>query len=325
MVLRVVRNLTCTLLVGSITIEEKTTCLKDPMCYWNYFDEKCYCHRNPCDTLYCYPDMDKSDEVCICSMLLCQWNDTREGCGIPRDDSRGEWCVCNASFSYPLFNFPPVSKRCINSSCGTLEPEDFTPDVKAAIKSLNLDPKIEDLLTKLKLSHTSDVRDAEKYFHPTIRVVDDYGIPYDSMILSCSYGPEPCSDMVTLYSPDYGKCYMFNYVGIHNSKDTPVKKARQAGRHHGLQLYMQSRKQDTIPLLTRELGVRIVVHDPRSIPLASENGIDIRPGDMVSVNVEYTEIHRLGEPWGQCVKDGDVLPNNYSTVPYHRRYVSDSH
>ncbi|KAG8199717.1 hypothetical protein JTE90_022163 [Oedothorax gibbosus] len=196
------------------------------------------------------------------------------------------------------------------------EPEDFTPDVKAAIKSLNLDPKIEDLLTKLKLAHTSDVRDAEKYFHPTIRVVDDYGIPYDSMILSCSYGPEPCSDMVTLYSPDYGKCYMFNYVGIHNSKDTPVKKARQAGRHHGLQLYMQSRKEDTIPLLTRELGVRIVVHDPRSIPLASENGIDIRPGDMVSVNVEYTEIHRLGEPWGQCVKDGDVLPNNYSTVPY---------
>ncbi|KAG8199718.1 hypothetical protein JTE90_022164 [Oedothorax gibbosus] len=104
----------------NITIEEKTTCLKDPMCYWNYFDEKCYCHRNPCDTLYCYPDMDKSDEVCICSMLLCQWNGTREGCGILRDDSRGEWCVCNASFSYHLFNFPPVSKRCINSSCGTL-------------------------------------------------------------------------------------------------------------------------------------------------------------------------------------------------------------
>ncbi|GBN93001.1 hypothetical protein AVEN_138986-1 [Araneus ventricosus] len=29
---------------------------------------------------------------------------------------------------------------------------------------------------------------------------------------------------------------------------------------------MQARKQDTLPLLSKELGVRIVVHDPRSIP-----------------------------------------------------------
>lgn len=39
--------------------------------------------------------------------------------------------------------------------------------------------------------------------------------------------------MVTLYSPIYGKCYMFNYVGVFNDKDTPVKRARQAGRQHG--------------------------------------------------------------------------------------------
>lgn len=79
---------------------------------------------------------------------------------------------------------------------------------------------------------------------------------------------------------------------------------------------MQSRKQDSIPLLTRELGVRIVVHDPRSIPMAAENGIDIRPGDMVSVSVDYAEINRLGPPWGECVQDGEVLPNQYSAVPY---------
>ncbi|CAL1291901.1 unnamed protein product [Larinioides sclopetarius] len=109
---------------------------------------------------------------------------------------------------------------------------------------------------------------------------------------------------------------MFNYVGDYNDKDTPVKVAKQPGRMHGLQLYLQARKQDTLPLLSKDLGVRIVVHDPRSIPIATEKGVDIRPGDMASISLEYVEINRLAQPWGICAEDGQVLSNNFSGNPY---------
>ncbi|XP_054724246.1 degenerin mec-4-like [Uloborus diversus] len=79
---------------------------------------------------------------------------------------------------------------------------------------------------------------------------------------------------------------------------------------------MQALKTDSLPLLTRELGIRVVVHDPRSIPIAAEDGVDVRPGDMTSIKLDYVEIHRLGKPWGVCAKDGEVLSYNYSRDPY---------
>ncbi|GIY44716.1 amiloride-sensitive sodium channel subunit beta [Caerostris extrusa] len=227
-----------------ISLKEKTRCLKDPLCYWSWFEDTCYCNRNPCDTLYCYPDLNKSDEVCACSMLLCQWNGTNEACFMAQDYTGGVTCLCKYSFDYPLKRLHRSKEPCK----GQCEP-------------------------------SNDVRDVERFFIPSIEVTSDYGMPFDNLILSCSYGPEPCKDMVTLYSPTYGKCYMFNYVGNFNDKDTPpVKIVKQAGRMHGLQLYLQARRNDTLPLLTRDLGIRPTL--------------------------------------GICAQDGQVLVNNYSGDPY---------
>ncbi|GFQ84846.1 acid-sensing ion channel 4-B [Trichonephila clavata] len=124
------------------------------------------------------------------------------------------------------------------------------------------------------------------------------------------------SGITTLYSSLYGKCYTFNYVGALNDKDVPIYIAKQPGKKNGLQLYIQVQKEDTLPLLTKDLGVRIVIHDPRSIPIVSKNGMDIRPQDLASISMAYSEINRLGEPWGKCAKDGQVLANNYSGDPY---------
>ncbi|XP_055934919.1 amiloride-sensitive sodium channel subunit beta-like isoform X2 [Argiope bruennichi] len=295
----------------NISSIEKTRCLKDPLCYWSWFADECFCSKNPCETLYCYPDLNKSDEVCACSMLLCQWNGTSDACLIAQDHTGGVQCLCKYSFEYPLHRSPPERKPC-EGPCNTIE----QPELREAIDSLQTSADASVLLKRLKASTTDDVRDMERFYIPGVDVTNNYGMPYDNLILSCSYGPEPCRDIVTLYSPTYGKCYMFNYVGDSNDKDTPVKIAKQPGRMHGLQLYLQARKQDTLPLLSKDLGVRIVVHDPRSIPIASENGIDIRPRDMASISLEYLEINRLGQPWGICAADGQVLPNNYSGNPY---------
>ena len=83
----------------------------------------------------------------------------------------------------------------------------------------------------------------------------------------------------------------------------------------GLQLFMRSRTNDSLTLFARQLGVRLIIHDPRSIPMVSEDGIDLRPGDMTTINMEYKEIHRLGPPWGKCAHDGQIL-GNYSQNPY---------
>ncbi|XP_035222080.1 amiloride-sensitive sodium channel subunit beta-like [Stegodyphus dumicola] len=302
-----------------LSSEEKTQCLKDPLCDWSWFEDRCSCEKNPCDTLYCYPDANKTDQYCACSMLLCQWNWTSDACFVYTGIA-GSICICKTSFEYPQFTSQEnLTDSCLDSPCETSDPlkaKQLPKDFLEALSMLKTTQQITELLKKLRSSRTDDVKDVERFFVPSVSVVDNYGSPADSFILSCSYGPERCEHLLTLYSPTYGKCYMFNYVGKENEKKPEVKVAKQAGREHGLQLYMQARKKDAVALLTKQLGVRIVIHDPRSIPIASENGIDVRPGDMVSMSVEYIEINRLGPPWGECASDNESLPSNYSADPY---------
>lgn len=88
----------------------------------------------------------------------------------------------------------------------------------------------------------------------------------------------------------------------------------------GLQLFLRAKSNDSLPLLTRSLGIRLIIHDPRSIPLTDE-GIDIRPGDMTSIKLEAVQYNRLKSPWGTCADDGQKL-GNYSRDPYDQNVSS---
>ncbi|GFW20385.1 degenerin unc-8 [Trichonephila clavipes] len=82
-----------------------------------------------------------------------------------------------------------------------------------------------------------------------------------------------------------------------------------------------------IDLLNKDIGVRVVVHDPLQLPYVSEYGLNIRPGDSTSIQVEKYQVNRLGLPWGKCLKSGKHLPFNYSYEPYSqlgcRRYCQN--
>ncbi|GFY11103.1 histone-lysine N-methyltransferase SETMAR [Trichonephila clavipes] len=97
----------------NISVGERALCLRDPLCYWSWLDEECYCGKNPCDTFYCYPDLNKNDEFCSCSMLLCQWNGTADACFTRNQE--GETCHCKYSFEYPLHRTPPKRQPCRGS------------------------------------------------------------------------------------------------------------------------------------------------------------------------------------------------------------------
>ena len=86
----------------------------------------------------------------------------------------------------------------------------------------------------------------------------------------------------------------------------------------GLELYLKNPYADVVPLLSKKYGARIVIHEPRSLPFATENGIDVRTGDMTSITLQYKETNRLGPPWGDCAYDGDNKTSRYLEVPYNK-------
>lgn len=102
--------------IYSISEETKIRCIKDPLCSWSWFDDDCYCERNPCDTLYCYPDQNTSDNICACSMLLCDWNGTEEGCYKFQAADGSMTCLCKDSFRYSLYKQPQNKKRLCSSN-----------------------------------------------------------------------------------------------------------------------------------------------------------------------------------------------------------------
>ncbi|GFT67993.1 degenerin unc-8, partial [Nephila pilipes] len=83
-----------------------------------------------------------------------------------------------------------------------------------------------------------------------------------------------------------------------------------------LQLYMEFNHHQMIDLLNKDIGVRVVVHDPFQLPYVSEDGLNIRPGDSTAIQVEKYQINRMGHPWSKCLMSGKHLPFNYSYMPY---------
>lgn len=103
------------LFLRSISESVMIRCLKDPLCKWSWFDDECQCHANPCQTLHCYPDADLSDNQCLCSMLMCQWNDSAAACAIEVEGDEIQ-CRCHTQFVYPLANMP-TEEICNQERC----------------------------------------------------------------------------------------------------------------------------------------------------------------------------------------------------------------
>lgn len=71
---------------------------------------------------------------------------------------------------------------------------------------------------------------------------------------------------------------------------------------------MQLDPDQIIHILNKDIGVRVVVHDPMEPPYVAEYGMSIRPGDSTALQIEKYTINRLGDPWGKCLTSGKHLP-----------------
>ncbi|KAF8782096.1 Kinesin-like protein KIF21A like protein [Argiope bruennichi] len=286
----------------NVSLSSKTRCEEDPLCSYNQLIERCRCYQNPCGTTLCHPF--QNNVSCNCSKRLCDWKDTLSPEACQLKNGNPKICSCRQDFEYPLYN-PNASRAPLDVSILG-----------------NVSKQVLDVIRQIRLSKSGDINTQDSIFLPGVRTLDDYGTSYDALVVSCNFQGLKCNvleDFTTLYSATYGKCYTFNYVGVVEAKLSKTPRiVKSPGRNYGLHLYLQSERKNMLPLFARKLGARVVIHDPRSLPISREGGFDVRHGDTTSLSIRYSEINRLGPPWGLCAKDGDNTTSSYLQIPYNQ-------
>ncbi|GFU16696.1 degenerin-like protein unc-105 [Nephila pilipes] len=293
------KNMMLNISTETPNITYHSTCLKKPLCEWSWFQEECFCVKNPCLTEFCMPE---NSTHCSCLSSFCDNKYKKiKGCtsvSTTTLDGTKEACLCQG-----------VSGQGKRKS-SRKDKEKFR-DVLSKLKDKN----VKQLIRTIKHAETHDLTDIEEALMPTTDELYQYGATFDSLVASCSFEGTRCyrENFTVLYDPTYGKCYMFNYVGTNVSgSDEPIM-INSYGSNSGLQLLLRITGRNIVDLLRREIGARISIHDPHTLPFVDEYGMNVRPKLMTNIELSYSKIQRLKKPWGNCDDDARRM---YNGDPY---------
>ncbi|GIX74758.1 amiloride-sensitive sodium channel subunit beta [Caerostris extrusa] len=212
----------------SIAPQVKFRCVEDPLCTFSQFQEECRCLQNPCNTTFCQAS-NAEEGSCICSKRLCNWEGTSipEACQFVETGGK-EFCSCRKDFEYPLYNLNGITIQCIISF---IRPE-FDESLFA-----NASTEVINMIKLMRSTKGGDMNDMDSKLLPNVRTLDDYSTSFDNLIVSCNFEGHKCDVLEILqhlYSPNFGKCYMFNYVGEDDENYLKKPKiVRHPGRHYG--------------------------------------------------------------------------------------------
>ncbi|KAK4310047.1 hypothetical protein Pmani_018352 [Petrolisthes manimaculis] len=164
-------------------------------------------------------------------------------------------------------------------------------------------------LRLMLLRHRADFGDLSILYSPSHADQQQYSLPASDFIHSCTFDNELC-DFRSFYmwpSDNQGMCYTFNLAPqINSSLSNPPPDPQQpplprtttrTGPKYGLRVTVNVVA--GLNLLTPELGLRVVVHSGRRLPLPQEEGFNVGPGAS-SISVSRTVFIRAGEPHGRC-------------------------
>ncbi|GBM25963.1 Degenerin unc-8 [Araneus ventricosus] len=262
-------------------------CLRELLCEWSWFEEKCNCVKNPCLTEYC---LAQNSSQCSCLWSFCE-NDVLKvnGCRIVYEGG-DKICLCNGV-----------------SSGGDDDDEEEDYFMQEYYRFMELidaidHHEVKELIRLIKSSGTHDLVDMDEALQPTTKELYQYGVTFDSLVASCTFEGARChrENFTVLYDPLYGKCYMFNFVGNDETGSEKPIDIQTYGSMSGLQLLLRVTDENALDLLRREIGARVVIHDPHILPFVAEYGVNIRPKDMTAIELSYSKIERLTKPWGSC-------------------------
>ncbi|KAG8200748.1 hypothetical protein JTE90_022351 [Oedothorax gibbosus] len=273
-------------------------CLVQPLCKWSWFQELCNCVKDPCLTEFCLAE---NGTHCTCSSTFCR-NDVQENVTCrnePRKASNQRRCLCKGTSTHGIDD--EKAER------GNFD--DLLDSISNA--------QVREVVRLIKSSKTYDLMGVEEAMMPTTQELYDYGQTFDSLVGSCSFDDNACNreNFTVLYHPIYGKCFMFNFAGVGNtSVDAPIE-INSYGSQSGLQLLLRVTDRYALDLFRREIGARIVIHDPHVFPFVGEFGVNVRPGDMTSLEVALSKVERLPQPYGNCEDENTKLL--FSGDPYY--------
>lgn len=139
-----------------------------------------------------------------------------------------------------------------------------------------------------------------------IKSLNNFGFSAESMILSCYFNGQPCSQD-SFYSKNltrakrYGKCLLFNSGYRSNGTKQDTIKSTRPGSPYGLQLKIFVGKPEHQPFWVTSLGAIVNVHNVGDAPLIIEEGATIRPGVETNLVLSRQVIKRLPLPFSNCV------------------------
>ncbi|TRY68751.1 hypothetical protein TCAL_04698, partial [Tigriopus californicus] len=115
--------------------------------------------------------------------------------------------------------------------------------------------------------------------------------------------------------PSFGNCFIFNSA-FNETDQTQSRNATLTGAANGmsLQLFLD---QDSYMLkgLSQQAGVRLIIHNPATYPLADEYGIDLQPNTANSIAIQMNKISRLPEPHpSNCITNWEQTGMNQSLM-----------
>ncbi|XP_035668122.1 acid-sensing ion channel 5-like [Branchiostoma floridae] len=128
-----------------------------------------------------------------------------------------------------------------------------------------------------------------------------FDIEWNRMPLSKQYSSfNPCvshQDFTHSFG-HYGNCYTFNA-----DADNPLKQSMQ-GSSQGFMAFIDLKVDEYTETYTAggnaEVGLKLLVHDPREPPMMDTQGIALAPGNHAFVSVKRILYENHVPPWGVC-------------------------
>ncbi|XP_071517138.1 uncharacterized protein [Panulirus ornatus] len=163
-----------------------------------------------------------------------------------------------------------------------------------------------DTLTMMLRKQRADFGDIQDLYVPSNSDQELYSVSARDLVYSCSFDSNAC-DYRSFYawtSDTHGMCYTFNAHHDHNlTLDDPFhdpaspRTTIRVGPKNGLRLALNVPL--GLSLLSPDVGLRVMVHSPRLLPVPQEEGFNVGPGAS-SISVSRTVFTRLGSPHGEC-------------------------
>lgn len=122
------------------------------------------------------------------------------------------------------------------------------------------------------------------------------------LISSCYFAGKKCDldkDLHPFFFSTYGNCYTYNF-----QVDDQAKQSLSGftGPQFGLELVLNLETNEYMPT-TREIGAKVMVHDPKKKADPEQDAVQIQPGVVTYVGVQMINISRAPAPYKDRCSD----------------------